>query len=207
MSFAQSGLKMIAAGGQVGTGPGNVNSVYHYVTNDTAATVEGDGYFDGIEGDPLVAGDVIHASLDIDGTPAFKSYVVSVGGGDVTIQPAANLTFAAAYTLVVDIADLSAEAAYYVVAPIAGTIRKIYSAIDGAVSTADVTITASIGGVDVTNGVVTIATAGSAAGDVDVATPSAANALTAGQALKLLVSGGGSGGSPKGHVTVLIDPS
>jgi hypothetical protein len=57
--------------------------------------------------------------------------------------------------------------------------------IDGVVSTADITITASIGGVGVTNGVVTIATAGSAAGDVDSATPTAANTVTAGQAIKL----------------------
>lgn len=109
------------------------------------------------------------------------------------------------FILQVDIADLSAEAAYHVVSPFAGTVAKIWSVTDGAVSTADVTITPSIGGVDITDGVVTIATAASAAGDVDSATPSAANTVTAGQAIKLTVTGGGSGGSPRGHVYIVID--
>lgn len=102
-----------------------------------------------------------------------------------------------------DIADGSADADYFLVSPHAGAISKIYSVIDGAVGTADITITASIGATTVTGGVVTIAS-GSAAGDVDVATPSAANVVTAGQAIKLAVAGGGSGGSPRIHVAVVI---
>jgi hypothetical protein len=103
-----------------------------------------------------------------------------------------------------DIADGSADADYYIVSPHAGAISKIYSVIDGPVGTADITITASIGATPVTGGVVTIASADSAAGDVDVATPSAANVVTAGQAIKLTVAGGGSGGSPRVHVAVVI---
>lgn len=109
------------------------------------------------------------------------------------------------YVLTLDIADLSAEASYYLVAPLAGRISKIYSVIDGAVATADVTITAKIATVAVTGGVVTIATAGSAAGDVDSATPTAANTVTAGQAIEFLVTGGGAGGTPRGHLSVVID--
>lgn len=108
------------------------------------------------------------------------------------------------YALALDIADGSAEATYYVVAPHAGDIAKIYTVIDGAVSTADITITAAIGGTPVTNGVVTIATAASGAGDVDVATPTAANTVTAGQAIGFTVTGGGSGGSPRIHLVVVI---
>lgn len=103
-----------------------------------------------------------------------------------------------------DIADLSADATYDLVMPFAGNITKLYSVIDGAVSTADVTITPSIGGVGITNGVITIATASSAAGDVDSATPTAANAVTAGQAVRFTVAGGGSGGSPRGHLTIIL---
>lgn len=106
--------------------------------------------------------------------------------------------------LTLDIADLSADATYYLVMPHAGTITKIWSVIDGAVATADVTITANIGATPITNGVVTIATAGSAAGDVDSATPSGANTVTAGQAINLVVAGGGAGGSPRGHVVVVL---
>ena len=82
--------------------------------------------------------------------------------------------------LTMSIADLSAEATYYLVMPHAGTVTKIWSVTNGAVATADVTITCNIGATPITGGVVTIATAGSAAGDVDSATPSAANTVTAG---------------------------
>lgn len=103
-----------------------------------------------------------------------------------------------------DIADGSAEGVYYLVSPHAGDISKIYTVIDGAVSTADITITAAIGATGVTNGVVTIATAASGAGDVDVATPTAANTVTAGQAINFTVTGGGAGGSPRIHLVAVI---
>ncbi len=106
--------------------------------------------------------------------------------------------------LTLDIADGSAEATYYLVMPHAGDITKIYSVIDGVVSTADITITAKIGATGITNGVVTIATAASAAGDVDSATPSAANTVTAGQAVNFVVSGGGAGGSPRIHLSIVL---
>ena len=109
------------------------------------------------------------------------------------------------YALTLDIADGSAEGVYYLVCPHAGAIKKIHSVIDGAVSTADITITAAIAGTPVTNGVVTIATAASGAGDVDVASPTAANVVTAGQAISLTVTGGGAGGSPRVHVAVVIE--
>lgn len=116
--------------------------------------------------------------------------------------PGAGLEEANEFRLNVDIADLSAEASYFAVVDVPCELVKLSSVIDGAVATADVTITSKIGGVAITNGLVTIATAGSAAGDVDSATPSGLNVLSAGQAVELLVSGGGAGGSPRGHVTL-----
>jgi len=106
--------------------------------------------------------------------------------------------------LTLDIADGSADATYYLICPHAGVISKLYSVIDGVVSTADITITAKIGSTAITDGAITIATASSAAGDVDSATPSAANAVTAGAAINLVVAGGGSGGSPRIHVVVML---
>lgn len=108
------------------------------------------------------------------------------------------------YSLTLDIADLSAEATYYVVAPHAGTISKIYSVIDGAVGTADATITCNIGATPITDGAITITQSGSAAGDVDSATPSAANTITAGAALNCVAAGGGAGGTPRAHVVFVI---
>lgn len=119
-------------------------------------------------------------------------------------EVSASATELDTYTVHLDIADGSAEATYYVVCPHAGTISKYWSVIDGAVSTADITITGKIGSTAITDGVITIATSGSAAGDIDSATPSAANVVTAGQAVNFVVSGGGSGGSPRIHLAMEI---
>lgn len=144
-------------------------------------------------GDELVVAS--GGSIDIESGGALK-----IGGVQVSASAAEiNETI-----LNLDIADGSADADYYIVSPHAGSISKIYSVIDGPFGTADITITASIGATPVTGGVVTIATAGSAAGDIASATPSAANVVTAGQAIKLAVAGGGSAGSPRIHVAVVI---
>lgn len=105
----------------------------------------------------------------------------------------------------IDIADGSADATYYLVSPFAGNITALYSVIDGVVSTADITVTAKIGSTGVTNGVITITQSGSAAGDIDSALPTAANAVTAGQAMNFVVAGGGAGGSPRIHLVVVLD--
>lgn len=106
--------------------------------------------------------------------------------------------------LTLDIDDGSAEAVYYLLSPYAGTISKIWTVTDAAVATADITITAAIGATGVTNGVVTIATAASAAGDIDSATPTALNTVTAGQAVNFTVTGGGAGGTPRIHLAMVI---
>lgn len=152
--------------------------------------------------------------------------LVVASGGALTIESGGTLTVAGVtvdettlamtgltasaielnrYVVNLDIADGSAEAVYYVVCPHAGDIKKIWTVIDDVVSTADITITAKIGATGVTNGVVTIATAASAAGDVDSATPTAANTVTAGQAVNFTVTGGGAGGAPRIHLAMEIE--
>ncbi|MDQ2084700.1 hypothetical protein RA307_31350 [Xanthobacteraceae bacterium Astr-EGSB] len=71
----------------------------------------------------------------------------------------------------------------------AGRIVKIWSVTEGVLTTGDATLTAKINGVAVTDGVVTITQAGSAAGDKDSATPSAANVVAVGDDLSLTVGG------------------
>lgn len=105
-----------------------------------------------------------------------------------------------------DIADLSADATYYVPVPCVGFLRRIMSCIDGVVSTADVTITPDLNaGTALVGGVITIATANSAAGDVDSAVPESCPRLVVGDYLKFTVAGGGAGGSPRGHVVIEIE--
>jgi hypothetical protein len=89
MAYNADGLKLISVGGAIeGTFPdaGGVKSTYSYISNDTLETILADGYFDGITGDPLVAGDTIIAVSDVDGTPETALLVVTVGGGNVTVQ-------------------------------------------------------------------------------------------------------------------------
>jgi len=93
-----------------------------------------------------------------------------------------------------------------IVSPVAGTIDKIYSVIDGALTTGDATLTAKIGAVAVTDGVITVAQAGSAAGDVDSATPSAAKTVAVGNVISITV-GGTNDATKHGHVTLVITPS
>ena len=126
---------------------------------------------------------------------------LGAGAGTAVTATAAELNDS---FVILDIADGSADATYYMVSPHAGTISKIWTVINGAVSTADITVTANIGATPVTNGLVTIATAGSAAGDIDSATPSAANVVTAGQAINFVVAGGGAGGAPRVHLVCVI---
>ena len=76
------------------------------------------------------------------------------------------------------------------VAPVTGALSGITSVLEDALATGDATITAAIDGVDVTDGVVTIAQAGSAAGDIDAAMPSALNAVVAGTSVITLTVGG-----------------
>jgi hypothetical protein len=93
-----------------------------------------------------------------------------------------------------------------VVSPVAGTIAKIYSTINGALTTGDATLTGKIGAAAITNGAITITQAGSAAGDVDVATPTAARTVAAGDVISVTV-GGTNDAAKLADVTILITPS
>lgn len=148
------------------------------------------------------------AGTQVNASAAELNTLASSGVSNADLVKLAALTASAVELnetfLELDIADGSAEAVYYLVSPHAGTISKIWTVIDDVVSTADITVTAAIGATPVTGGVVTIATAGSAAGDVDSATPSAANTVTAGQAINFTVTGGGAGGAPRIHLVCVI---
>lgn len=93
MPFNDEGLQRTVYGGALGNqGPDatNVMSVWHYITNDADTVVEADAYFDSTA---MLLGDLLFGSLDVDGTPEVKAYVVSVGNGladgtnDVTVVP------------------------------------------------------------------------------------------------------------------------
>ena len=90
------------------------------------------------------------------------------------------------------IPDISTSGSHFVVTPIAGDINKIYSTINNAITSANCGLTFEIGGTAVTNGAITIAHSGSAAGTVDSSTPSGQKTLTAGQAIEIITDGASS---------------
>lgn len=145
------------------------------------------------------------------------SFSATAGTIAVTHKTSTFATEASAVSVKVTIPDVStASSTGYGVAPIAGTVAKVYGVLGGAISVGDSVVTTKIAGTNITNGSFTVAQSGSAAGDIDTATPTAANTVTAGQAITAVSDGGstdaqtedvyfviqGSGSTPAGSDTV-----
>jgi hypothetical protein len=90
----------------------------------------------------------------------------------------------------------------FVVSPVEGKVKQIFSVLDTAVD-GDNVLTFAIGGTAITGGTVTHAASGSAAGEVKSCVPSAANTVLKGQALKATTDGGGAAGQAR--ITFLIE--
>lgn len=93
------------------------------------------------------------------------------------------------YFLYGEIADVSTAGQIYIPVPDGGKIIKAFSVIDGAIATANATLTMKIGGTAVTGGTITITQSGSAAGDVDTCEPTAANTVVEGDAIEVETDG------------------
>lgn len=104
------------------------------------------------------------------------------------------------FTLIGEIADVSAAASSWVVCPVAATIEKIYT-VTNATTTGTAAISFEIGGTAVTGGGISIAAG--AAGLMDSSTPTALNILTAGQPIEIITNGG-STNAAKGVVTFVM---
>jgi hypothetical protein len=91
------------------------------------------------------------------------------------------------------------------VAPMAGTIAKSFTVLNAALATGDATLTLAINGTAVTGGVLTVTQSGSAAGDVDSASPTAAATFAAGDVITV-TGGGASTATSTSTVVLLITP-
>lgn len=85
MTFTAAGMKRLTHIGAIGTGGASVRSLWSYVTNDDAATLETANYFDEFLSE-FRLGDQIIASIDLDGTPTIRVYVVTSVTSHVTIS-------------------------------------------------------------------------------------------------------------------------
>lgn len=121
--------------------------------------------------------------------------LVSDGGSTTVTSATFIVEFAASAAsnrvfLQTEISDISGANGGWVVSPVAGTIVSIRTVIDTAITVADAVLTADIDGAAITGGVVTIASAASAAGTKDVVFPTAANVVSAGEGIHIVSDGG-----------------
>lgn len=101
--------------------------------------------------------------------------------------------------------DVSAVETVYVPIPFAGTVSKVLTVLEGSISSADSTVTVK-NSAGASMGTLTIANAGSAAGDVDILLPSSNNTVTA-DSFITVESNGASTNTAKLRFVVVLDRS
>lgn len=143
---------------------------------------------DGATAGTQVASKAVVADANVN-TGVSKVTELHIGASGSEVQLNATPAELNTKELFVTMADISTASSVWIPSPVAGTISKIYTIINGAIATADAVITAEINTVAVTDSTVTIAYSGSAAGDVDSSTPSAANTVAVGDKIELITNG------------------
>ena len=96
------------------------------------------------------------------------------------------------YFITATIADISTASSTFVAIPDGGKVIKILTALQGAIGTANGGITFEIGGTAITGGGITVTQSGSAAGDIDTATPTAANRVEEDGSIEMITDGASS---------------
>ena len=102
--------------------------------------------------------------------------------------------------------NISTDIDEYIVFPYDGTVKAIYTVINGAITTPDETITFTNGVAGAELGVITIAFTSSAAGDVDSLIPTVNNEFSAGDVLEMEI-GGESTNGPQTDIVILYQLS
>lgn len=108
--------------------------------------------------------------------------------------------------ITVQIEDISTAGQKFVVPGFSGKIRKMHSVINGAIITGDADLTLKINGVAVTDGLITVAVSGSAAGVVDSTIPTALNRFSDTDAIEIETDGV-SGNTVEVVITLELIPS
>lgn len=126
--------------------------------------------------------------------------------GDLPVASINGLNNANLVYLQARVPDLTSTTSVYVPCPIAGDIVKVITVLQAAIVTDNATLRLQISGVPVTDSDVTITASGSAAGDVDTASPSAANTVTADSAIEVDVLGTATTASAA-EVLIVLDVS
>lgn len=170
------------------------------------------GTFLGLNTDAATTADLVH--FQNNDTTEFKvtSAGIATCAGGLTVSAGAvtitGCTVVGLHSyLNIRITNLVAADAkiYGMNCPVAGTITRIASSLEGAALAAgDATITAKIGATGVTDGVITITQSGSAVGDLDAVTPSAANTVAVGSRLNFTVGGANTDTAAFAELTITV---
>ena len=191
---AQGGNAFSAGSGCIFDGGGQVDVFVLDADNDTTISAPTD---DQIDIEIAGADDFTFTANDFD---VLSGSTLSLAGTAIS-SSAAELN---SYGLTTCIADVSTAQSDWVIAPHAGDITSIWTVIDGALADVDAIITLELANTLVTGSSTTIAFSGSAAGDIDTGTGSAANTVAAGGAIEVITNGG-STNTVEVCVTMLIE--
>lgn len=202
MAYALLNLRSFGIGAPLAS-TSQAPTLWHYHSNDTLAAISTSGYFNSAT-TLLKKGDIIFVSGDIDGTPLNAMLMIDSATAAATVTTQGRVTSNQDNYVLTSTVALTDGTSGQIVAPLAGVISKIHSVLlGGAVTTNNAVITTSIGATAVTTGVITITASGSAIGDMDTCSPSAAHTVAAGDVIKYVVSNT-PGGSRTATVTMLI---
>ena len=178
MAFAAANLY------NVWSGPSGYGVYIYKSDTDTRATVMASGYFNNSDDlQNLAADDIIIVTGDAGG---YTLRVDTVSSGVVTTELGA---LSGPIWLTAELTDVSTASSTWLAAPCDGVISRIKTILHGAIATADAAVGIELGGTDVTGGQVTIATASSAAGDVDESVCTALNTVAEGDAIEIDTDG------------------
>jgi hypothetical protein len=108
--------------------------------------------------------------------------------------------------VVVRIADVSTADSEYISPGFRGKIKKVTSVLKNAITGTNSAVTVEISGTAVTGAALTITQSGSAAGDIDEATPSALNSFTEAQYIRVVTDGASTTTAPL-TVTLWLEPT
>lgn len=184
MAFIKTNFSPIGSNAKRGIAPQR----FSYKTADNRFDVDTSGYFNSIYS-MLEVGDVIEVSFvdSVTATTAVldsASFIIASNSGGVVDTYDAQ---AGRIVLNAHLADISTAGTIYVSSPYAGKLIAVYSAINGAISMSDATLTVKTQ--EGTAGTITIANAGSAAGDVDTLSPTTNNTITANSTVEIETDG------------------
>lgn len=144
----------------------------------------------------------LHEPKGISSATADQVYMANgAGSGSWTSLPTVLLPMVLSAT----IADVSTAETVYIPIPYAGTVKRITTTLEGAITVADATITAKNSSA-LSMGTITVAYTGSAAGDVDSLDPASNNTATDNDYITIETDGG-STTAQRLFVTIYVERS